>query len=201
MKPLRRPTPPEMVLRPATHADLPDIVRLLTIDLVHSPRSGWAMPGRSNYGAAWRTYLSEIANTALNSGTVTITAERTAVAVWQPHPHPTAHVADTTLDVAAVSPAHCLHTVHTILQAGHPDGPHEDLVHIGVHPDWRRHGLATALLRHHHAHLDRQRISAVAHVDADVPRQILQRHGYTTVVPAAMPPGLNLTMLARPPRT
>lgn len=202
MKPprLRRATPPSVILRPATRADLPDIVRLLTTDLVHSPRSRWAMPGRSNHAAAWWTYLSDAADAALTSGTVTITAERTAVAVWQPHLQPTAAVADNTLDVAAVSPAHCLHTVHTILRSGHPEHAHEDLVHVGVHPDFRGHGLATALLRHHHTHLDQQGMPAVAHADADIALRLLQRHSYTTVVPAAMPPGLPLTMLTRPAR-
>lgn len=194
----RRPAPPAPAVRAATDDDLPDILRLLTISLVHSPRSALAVPDPHRPVTAWRDHLGHVATTALRTGTVTITTTRTAVAVWQPHHQPGGHPAVTTTSMAG---QHRLAAFHALLHAGHPHSGHHDLVHLAVHPDWHGHGLATALLHHHHGLLDALGISAVAHVDTEASRRLLYRHGYTTVPPESSPPGLPLMTLTRTPRT
>jgi hypothetical protein len=82
-----------------------------------------------------------------------------------------------------------------------PRTPHHELGHLGVHPDHQGRGVARALLRHHHVHLDAAGIPAYTVATSRNVRDFYGRHGYAVRERATVPGGPILWAMFRPPIT
>jgi ribosomal protein S18 acetylase RimI-like enzyme len=70
----------------------------------------------------------------------------------------------------------------------HPPRPHHYLALLAVRPGYQRAGLGTALLDHHHAHLDRYAIPAYVEASSPQSRDLYLRYGYEPMHPAIIVP-------------
>ncbi len=117
---------------------------------------------------------------AMTFGEVHLTADRSAVAVWFHHDRPLPEPASypTRLALACGQWADRFRALEAFLTSRHPPWPHHYLALLAVRPDRQGQGRASALLRHHHAHLDEHGIPAYLQACSQRARDLSQRHGY-----------------------
>ncbi|HEX5493068.1 MAG TPA: GNAT family N-acetyltransferase [Mycobacteriales bacterium] len=65
-----------------------------------------------------------------------------------------------------------------MFEAHHPSEPHHYLAFLAVRPERQGAGLGSALLRHHHARLDRTGVAAYLEASSPRSRELYLRHGY-----------------------
>jgi GNAT superfamily N-acetyltransferase len=88
-----------------------------------------------------------------------------------------------------------------ILGRHHPPRPHHHLALLATRPGHQRAGLGTALLEHHHRHLDRYAIPAYLEASSPRSRNLYLRTGYEPLLPTIeLPDGPSLWPMWRRPR-
>jgi ribosomal protein S18 acetylase RimI-like enzyme len=141
---------------------------------------------------------------AFTHGHVDVVADRTAVAVWMHRtgpdfPAPADY--DRRLEAACGAHVDRFRTLDDLFDTHHPDGPpHHHLALLAVHPATQGAGLGTALLRHHHRHLDAQHLPA--YLEAACPRSaaLYNRHGYRQRGTLTLPDGPGIYPMWRNPQ-
>ncbi|MFI6079090.1 GNAT family N-acetyltransferase [Actinoplanes sp. NPDC051343] len=168
----------------ATRADLPTMVEILATGFLDGDFADWLVPDPTERAEIYPDYFQILAEHAIDTGWVDITADRDAVAVWHDipgHPATPAPIPDYARRLAqAVGTAlPRFQALDTVMEAHHPAGPHHYLGHLAVRPHRRRQGLGSALLlHHHHHHLDQHGISAYLEATGPDNQRLYQRHGY-----------------------
>jgi GNAT superfamily N-acetyltransferase len=119
---------------------------------------------------------------AIAHGQVHTTTDETAVAVWFPNDgqREIPPVPDYDQRLAAACGPHLtrFESLDTAMHDHHPPQPHWHLAFLAVHPSRQGHGLGSALLRHHHRHLDQNGIPAYLEAGDLRSRALYLRHGY-----------------------
>jgi GNAT superfamily N-acetyltransferase len=124
-----------------------------------------------------------VAGLMSGGGVVEWTAGRDAVAVWLPtaadEPEPDLAEWDLMLDKVAGPYAARFRVFEGLQRAHHPHGvDHHYLAMLAVRPDRQGLGLGSALLRAHHAGLDRDGVGAYLEAAGPRQRELYARAGY-----------------------
>lgn len=139
---------------------------------------------------------------AFSFGAVEVLADRSAVAVWF----------DRTRDIPAPPgyderlAAACGHytdrfvLLDNLFDDHHPSQPHHHLALLAVTPGKQGAGRGTALLRHHHAALDRAGLPAYLEASSLASRDLYARHGYQDREIFHLPDGSAFYPMWRPAR-
>lgn len=178
----------------ATEEDLPAIVVTLAVGFHDGDFADWLIPDPGRRSAVYPEYFRILAEHALDTGWIDIAGDGDAVAIWHDvpgHPAKAAPIADYQRRLAAAvgDALPRFQALDDAMEARHPSGPHHYLGHLAVRPHRRREGLGSALLRHHHRHLDRYRISAYLEATGADNQRLYQRHGYQKHLPYPIAPG------------
>jgi len=173
----------DQAVRSATRWDLDLVVDILATGFHDGDFADWLVPDPDERAAIYRPYFEILAEHALATGWVELTTDENAVALWHDipgHPAVPARIPDYDRRLAqAVGTAlPRFQLLDSVMEQHHPSGRHHYLGHLAVRPHRRRQGLGSALLRHHHRHLDRQRIPAYLEATGADNERFYQRHGY-----------------------
>lgn len=141
---------------------------------------------------------------ALMVGQVHATADRVAVAVWLPRdddrPLPEPLNYQQRLAAACGEATERFRQLDELFDRHHPAEPHHHLAFLAVKPGRQRQGLGSALLRHHHAHLDATGVGAYLDASSAESRNLYLRHGYQVrPAPFHLPDGTPMWPMWRPP--
>ena len=197
-------TTSEPEFRTATAADVSGISHVLAEVFRHGPVAEWLVPDvEQRYRVFYDLFDMLVAHT-VTVGTVHVTTELSAAALWQPRITPVRDppgFAERLL--AATDPwTDRFVMLDSTLGAHHPGGPHHHLGYLGVHPLRRCRGLGGALLRHQHRVLDPAGLPAYLVAGTERSRDFYQRHGYHCEGRVTLPDrGPSLWPMWRAPRS
>ena len=142
---------------------------------------GWLVPeptARPNVLLAdFRIFVDH----AFEHGEVHATPDLDAVALWFPldgDPLPEPRDYQRRLTDAVGGWVDRFRVLDELLETNHPTEPHHHLAFLAVRPDRQGNGLGSALLRHHHARLDRAGTPAYLEASSPASRDLYLRHGY-----------------------
>lgn len=132
------------------------------------------------------------------------TGELVAAAVWFPQmtgPTPPPDDYDTRLAAACGAATSRFQLLDEHFDNTHPHVfPHHYLAYLATRPDQQSCGLGTALLRHHHQHLDHHGVPVFLHASCARTRDFYQRHGYEALSePFQLPDGPPMWPMWREP--
>jgi ribosomal protein S18 acetylase RimI-like enzyme len=171
-------------ITPATLADTAALSEVIAEAFHDLPPAWWliADPGQRRY--LFPGYFALLVEHALAAGTVHTTPGRAAAALWLPigASGPTQPGDGYAARMAQVTGRHAARFIafDTLLDQHHPAGTgHHHLAILAVRPDAQGQGIGTALLRAHHATLDRHGTAAYLEASTDRSRALYLRHGYT----------------------
>lgn len=193
-------TPPATVtalahgIRRATDEDLPMVVGTLAAGFHDGDFADWLVPNPQERAERYPGYFQILAEHALATGWVDIAADGDAVAIWHDfpgHPAEPAPIADYDQRLAAAvgDAVARFRALDEAMEARHPSGRHHYLGHLAVRPHRRRQGLGSALLRHHHRHLDEHQMPAYLEATGIDNQRLYLRHGYQKHPPYPIAPG------------
>jgi GNAT superfamily N-acetyltransferase len=152
----------------------------------------WLVPDPDERGSIFRDYVAIITDHALTYGTVELTTNLDAAAVWLSCPFPEPVRYDMRLATACGRWTPRFHALDAALRDAHPTGrgEHDHLAFLAVDPDLHGHGLGTALLRHHLAALASQHRPAYLTASSPASRKLYELHGFTDCAdPLDLPDG------------
>lgn len=190
----------------ATTADA-DTLSQVVADAFHDlAPSRWLLSHSAGRRAVFPTYFGLLVAHALDIGVVHTTHDRAAAALWVPVPESgPSQPADYKHQMAvATRPwTHRFVAFDETLDRHYPTGTaHHHLAILAVRPDRQGHGVGTALLRAHHATLDRNEgIPAYLEAANQRTRQLYLAHGYHDHGgPIELPDGPSMYPMWREPR-
>ncbi|MFI7517661.1 GNAT family N-acetyltransferase [Micromonospora echinofusca] len=189
-------------MRKATPRDVAAITVLLASALDTDPVVRWLLPDPTQRVTVLHRLLAVDVDHAAETGTVDVTVNLSAVAVWRRYdPNASAWPLgvhhQTTL---AGTAARRLRQLTSAVDGYRSWALHHWLSWLAVHPAYRRQGLASELLRRHHAVVDSSGWPAYTVVTTEEVRDLLRRQGYHAALPLALPDGPNLWPLSREAR-
>ena len=192
-------------IRLATAADVDGVARTLAIAFHDEPISQFLVPDPVERARRRPDQFALLVERALGHGAVYTTDDHAGAIVWfdhtRPEPPPDSDDADAGQARAWGPWLDRLHQLHALLDRHHPDAPHHHLMVGGVHPDHRRTGLHTAMLRAHLSVLDEHGISAYSEVSNPIVLELARRHGFEAAAdPVRLPDGSPLWPVWRPAR-
>lgn len=195
---MNAPTTAAPMIRPAQPSDVAAIAALLTDATTTDPVAAWLLPDPAERHATFHTLLAMDIDHAVESGTVDVTLDMSAVAVWHHHPTPHTpplfrHHLNTTPDRALLR----FQRLHALLGRYRSAAAHHWLAWLHVTPTARGHGIGQALLEHHHRFADRQGLPIDTVVTTTRTRDFLTRHGYHPGLPLHTPGSPRLWPLRR----
>jgi len=132
-------------------------------------------------------------------GSVRVTDDRAAVALWVRRPRPLSPQPPSRV-VASEDIGKRVSILLKTFEAAHPGEPHHHLAVLAVHPDARGSGHAAALLANHQPVLDRFRVAATVHLTDDSTQQFFVSRGYLPQERVTIPGGPTIQPMRRPPR-
>lgn len=167
---------------PATVADSPLVAGLIATAFCDLAVARWQIPDehlrQSVLPAMFQNYLYD----ALEHGTVEITADMTAAAVWTEATgavKPTPAAPAGRLAAALGEAAEKVHAVDLAMHRREPVGERfEKLALLAVRPGHQGRGLGSALLSHHLSGLDLRAIPAYLEAADKTSRQLYLRFGF-----------------------
>jgi GNAT superfamily N-acetyltransferase len=199
------PRPPDaaqtVVLADATCAGvLSQVIADAFFDLAVSR---WLVPylpaRRRIFPSYFRLYLEH----ALAGGLVCTTPARDAVALWLPageEPAPPPEDYDERLAAVTGQWIDRFRLFDQTLEDRHPTGYAHHLAILAVRPDRQGHGTGSALLRAHHAGLDRNSIPAYLEASDLRTRRLYLAHGYADCGGPLFLPEAAMYPMVRPPQ-
>ncbi|KAB1161401.1 GNAT family N-acetyltransferase [Micromonospora sp. AMSO12t] len=189
-------------MRRATPRDVAAITVLLASALDTDPVVRWLLPNSTQRVTILHRLLAVGVDHAIETGTVDVTVNLSAVAVWRRYdPHASAcPLADHQLTILAGTAAGRLRQLTSAVDGYRSWVPHHWLSWLAVHPAYRRQGLASELLRRHHAVVGSSGWPACTVVTTEAVRDLLRRQGYHAALPLALPDGPKLWPLSREAR-
>jgi ribosomal protein S18 acetylase RimI-like enzyme len=174
-------------IRAAGGEDLHVLAHVLVEAFLHGDLAGWLIPHLDTRHRTYQRYFAMLAEHALDHGQVDVTADGHACALWYPidgGPPPLPVDYDARLAQITGPAYRRFAALDAALYRHHPYyEPHHHLAYLAVHPDAHGRGYGTALLRHHHADLDRNGIPAYVEATGVRNRRLYTRHGYRPRTP------------------
>lgn len=178
----------------ATPADVDRVADLITLAFHDLPPSRWLVPDPRLRPELTRANFVMWTRHAIDHGHVDLIDGR-AAAVWfhrdqGPIPTPETY-----------APKPRFRLMDEVFAAHHPDDDrHHHLVFLAVEPGQQRQGLGTALLDHHHAHLDAANLAAFLEASSPENVEFYLESGYQVVNgPYHLPDGPPLWPMWRVP--
>jgi GNAT superfamily N-acetyltransferase len=173
---------PLSAVRAAHGSDLEAVTAVLSEAFLYADLAPWLIPSLADRDRIYPHYFAMLAEHALAHGTVAITQDRAAVALWYAHDgRPLPAIADYDARLAQSTAPYTARFValDDAMHRHHPhDEPHHYLAFLAVHPDRQRHGYGSHLLRHHHDYLDATATAAYLEATGTRTGQLYARHGY-----------------------
>ncbi|MFG1888126.1 GNAT family N-acetyltransferase [Micromonospora sp. NPDC049051] len=186
-------------IRPATPQDVAAITVLLAGTLDGDPVIQWLLPDPTERITVLHRLLAVNVDHAIETGTVDVTLNLSAVAVWRSHDPdaPRWPLGDHHLATFAGTAAHRLDTLNSAIDSYKSWAPHHWLSWLAVHPAYQRQGLAGELLRRHHPVVDGTGWPVYTVVTTEAARDSLSQQGYQAAMPLNLPRGPKLWPLSR----
>jgi ribosomal protein S18 acetylase RimI-like enzyme len=166
-------------IRRAGPADAPALALLIAESFHPLAVCEWLIPDANLRRRVLPAYFRIFVDHGLAHGYIDAVTDLSALAIWLPVPVPPPEEYDAHVAAIVGEALERFRTFDELLAANRPDsGAHDHLAFLAVHPERQGNGLGSALLTHHHRHLDRQ--GTAAHVEASSPgsRDLYRRHGY-----------------------
>lgn len=153
---------------------------------------------------AFPAYFRILVDHALAIGSIDITADHTAAALWLPVGPDGPETPDRyeqRLKEAVGPHLERFEILDDQFERHHPlGGAHQYLAILAVHPDHQRQGIGRALLAHRHRRLDETGSSAYLEASDETNREWYARHGYRDIGdPIRLPDGPNMWPMWREP--
>jgi GNAT superfamily N-acetyltransferase len=166
----------------ADEADIGVLSQVIADAFYYLAVSQWLIPDPDARRAILPCYFRLFVEHAITAGIAHTTADRTAAALWIPvgmqGPRPPGDYGPR-LAAATGRWLSRFEAFDATLDHCHPAGlVHHHLAILAVDPDRQGQGTGTALLRAHHAVLDRDGLYAYLEASGSDTRRIYQRHGY-----------------------
>jgi ribosomal protein S18 acetylase RimI-like enzyme len=166
--------------------------------------SRWLIPDEAARHRIFPSYFRLYVEHALADGIVCTTPGQNAVALWLPageEPAPPSEGYDERLAALTGPWIARFRAFDQALEVRHPTGfAHHHLAILAVRPDWQGRGLGSALLRAHHAALDRDSIPAYLEASNLRTRRLYQAHGYADCGAPLTCPGAVMVPMVRQPQ-
>ncbi len=196
-------TDPAVVIADETCLDVLSQVIAGAIDDLAVSR--WLIPDPAARHQIFPRYFQLYVEHALADGIVCTTPAQDAVALWLPagqEPKPLPDGYDERLAAVTGPWIGRFRTFDQELDRRHPTGTaHHHLALLAVRPDRQGHGIGTALLRAHHAALDRDHIPAYLEASDLRTRRLYRAHGYAACGGPLVLPGAVMHPMWRQPAT
>jgi GNAT superfamily N-acetyltransferase len=188
-------------IAPAGTGDAAAIADLVAEAFHPLAASAWLAPDPAVRARLLSGQFTILAEHALAHGEVYWAGDREGVAVWFPRvaPVPEPPDYDRRLAAACGEATPRFRVLDSLLEENHPTEPHHHLAFLAVTPSRQGRGLGTALLRQHHAVLDRDGLPAYLEASSERNRRLYQRHGYREQPPLRLPDGTAFWPMWRPP--
>jgi GNAT superfamily N-acetyltransferase len=166
--------------------------------------SKWLIPDETARRQIYPRYFEMYVEHALADGIVLATPDQAAVALWLPadeQPAPAPEGYGERLAAVTGPWVDRFRAFDAELERRHPAGfAHHYLAILAVRPDRQGQGLGTALLRAHHAALDREGIAAYLEASNMRSRRLYRAEGYEDHGGLLFLPGAAMYPMLRPPR-
>ncbi|MEU8333431.1 GNAT family N-acetyltransferase [Micromonospora sp. NPDC048839] len=187
-----------MIARPATQADVASIATMLTAELHTDPIAEWLVPDAGQRPNVFHRLLAIEIDHAVERRDVDVLVDMSAVAMWsRSSDDDRSALADYHLSTATGRYLPRFQQLTSALCSYRSAAPHHWLSWLSVHPDFRRQGLARALLVQHHQVVDELGYPISAVVTTEAARDFLTAHGYHAALPLHLPSGPVLWPLTR----
>jgi len=192
------------IIRRAEAVEAGLLSTLLTDAFLISPVGDWLIPNIGERRNVYLRYFDIFVRHGLAHGIVDVTSDLSGVAIWLPRGHGTPGPDNYDEQLAGATGwwVEQFRALDKTFDEHHPRTFHHHLLFLGVRPNEQSRGVGSALLRHHHAHLDAEGIPA--YLEASMPdnRDLYLRHAYTARDPFYLPDdGPPLWPMWREPRT
>jgi GNAT superfamily N-acetyltransferase len=167
--------------------------------------AAWLFPDPVEREKLFPDYFRIFVEHAMAYGEVHTTVDLAAIAVWfpatgEPAPPPTDY--DARLATICGEHVERFRTFDDLMEAHHPHSPHHYLGFLATLSGRQSAGLGSALLRHHHRHLDEHGIPAYLEASTTRSRDLYLRHGYRPHgTPYELPGGPPMFPLWRDPQS
>ncbi|MGC5332841.1 hypothetical protein [Micromonospora sp. DT62] len=186
-------------IRRATPQDVAAITVLLAGALDGDPVVQWLLPDPIERVTVLHRLLAVDVDHAIETGTVDVTLNLSAVAVWRRHnpEAPRWPLGDHHLKTFAGTAAHRLAELNSAIDSYRSWAPHHWLSWLAVHPAYQRQSLAGELLRRHHPVVDGTGWPVYTVVTTEAARDMLSQQGYHVAMPLNLPSGPKLWPLSR----
>jgi GNAT superfamily N-acetyltransferase len=191
-------------IRLANPADLPAVITVLAVALDDTDIARWLVPDRAERMAVYRRYFGLVAPWFFDHGTVYVTNDRSAAALWtrtdgkfEPD------IADYERELArACGPAFGQFVqLELDMHTAHPgDIRHDYLAFLAVAPHRQSQGIGSRLLQAHHRLSDQDRLPAYLEATGRRNAALYTRHGYVEAEPFHIGDGPPLYPMLRRPR-
>lgn len=181
--------------------EIAGVADLIAEAFAHLPVTSWLVPDPHARRRVLRDNFAILVDHAAKYGQIHTTEDRSAVALWflcDIHLPPPADY-DRRIDHACGPYADRFRQLDHLFDKHHRAQPHHHLTFLAVHPDRQCQGLGTALLHHHHDHLDRLAMPAYLEASSSASRDLYTRHGYRAAEPFATPDGSRFWPMWREP--
>jgi GNAT superfamily N-acetyltransferase len=172
-------TRPTVKFLTATQDDASAVASVLTEAFLYSPVADWLIPDPDTRRRVYLDYFRLHVDHALDSGTVDVTADYTAAALWHPNGLPDPAGYDERLAAVCGVWLRRFQVIDDLFTEHHPATPHHYLAFLGVVPNRQGEGIGSALLNRYHTNLDAQGMPAYLEASTPRSRDLYLRHGYT----------------------
>jgi GNAT superfamily N-acetyltransferase len=168
-------------IRPAGSTDAATVAHVVATAFHPLDVCQWLTPDPQERASILPHYFRIITEHAFAHGTVEVSTDLAAVAVWLCVPFPDLVDYQDKLATACGAWTPRFRALDEAMHRAHPTdrGPHDYLALLAVMPERQGRGLGTALLQHHHTALDQQHRPAYLEASNSHSRKLYERHGYT----------------------
>jgi ribosomal protein S18 acetylase RimI-like enzyme len=195
---------PRGIRRVDGDAELAAAAGLISLSFDHLGANRYLVPSDTERFAVLRDFFQVfVEHAAAGHGEVWRTDDGSAVAVWFDRTGEVAEPEDFEVRLKTLAGPYLdrFAALGELLDTHHPTDPHWHLAFLAVHPERWGTGLGGALMRHTHARLDADGVSAYLEATNDDNRRVYRRHGYVDLEPPAvlLPDGTPFYRMWRPP--